>query len=116
MTLHSILTASLATVGLILLVYWACGFQLIVRCYQLWFQPSYWTSYNLVEAVAWTTKAVIIIPGLVFGLQIWQLYYLTLFTSVSLIWASRHKNLPSLVAFNTLWVWISLMVLVEHWL
>jgi hypothetical protein len=35
-------------------------------------------------------------------------------TSLALIWASNKKLLPTLVGFNTLWAWISLMVLSSH--
>ena len=75
----------------------------ILSCYKMWFQKSYWTSYNTVEFISWLTKAIIIVPGLIFGIQIWWLYILTLATSLSLIWASNKKFLPTLVAFNTLW-------------
>ena len=80
----------------------------------MWFSKEYWTDYNTVEFVSWVAKAIIIVPGLIFGIQIWWLYFLTLATSLSLIWASNKKLLPTLVGFNTLWVWISLMVLVKH--
>jgi hypothetical protein len=42
------------------------------------------------------------------------LFFLTLFTSLTLIWASNKKLLPTLVGFNTIWVWISCMVLSQH--
>jgi hypothetical protein len=75
---------------------------------------EYWTNYNLVEAVSWLAKAMIIVPGLIFGLQIWWLYFIALITSMALIWASNRKLLPTLVGFNTLWIWISCMVLAQH--
>jgi hypothetical protein len=31
-----------------------------------------------------------------------------------LIWASNKKLLPTLVGFNTIWTWISLMVISQH--
>jgi hypothetical protein len=80
----------------------------------MWFNKNYWTNYNLIEAVAWIAKAAIIIPGLIFGIEIWELYFISLFTSMLLIWASYKKLLPTLVAFNTLWIWLSMMVLVQH--
>jgi hypothetical protein len=86
----------------------------IKDCYQQWFTRAYWTDYNTVEAVSWLAKAVIIVPGLIFGLQVWWLFFLTLATSLTLIWASNKKLLPTLVAFNTLWVWISCVVLAKH--
>jgi hypothetical protein len=92
------------------------GWRNMRECYGMWFTKEYWTNYNIVEFVSWLAKAIIIIPGLIFGIQIWQLYYLTLLTSVTLIWASHKKALPTLVGFNTMWAWLSLMVLVQHWI
>ncbi len=80
----------------------------------MWFTKEYWTNYNTVEFLSWAAKAVIIIPGLIFGVSIWWLYFLTLATSLSLIWASNKKLLPTLVGFNTIWAWISCMVLAQH--
>ena len=57
---------------------------------------------------------IIIVPGLVFGIQIWWLYFLTLATSLTLIWASNEKLLPTLVGFNTIWVWLSCAVIVQN--
>jgi len=86
----------------------------VKACYGMWFTREYWTNYNTVEFISWLAKAIIIIPGLIFGIQIWELYYLTLVTSITLIWASRKKALPTLVGFNTMWAWLSLMVLAQH--
>jgi hypothetical protein len=78
------------------------------------FAKKYWTDYNTVEFASWAAKAFIIVPGLIFGIQIWWLYFFTLATSLTLIWASEKKLLPTLVGFNTIWVWISCMVLAKH--
>jgi hypothetical protein len=51
---------------------------------------------------------------LIFGISIWWLYFFTLATSLTLIWASEKKLLPTLVGFNTIWAWISCMVLAQH--
>lgn len=114
MTADQILIASITCVILVGIAYKHSGFLNIRDCFGMWFTKGYWTSYNIVEALSWATKAAIIIPGLIFGIQIWWLYFLTLATSLTLIWASNKKLLPSLVAFNTIWVWISCMVLVQH--
>ncbi len=114
MTLEQVLFAVVAWAILIILVYRHAGFSNIKNCYKLWFTKQYWTDYNIVEAASWLTKALIIVPGLVFGIQVWWFYFLTLFTSLTLIWASNKKLLPTLVGFNTLWVWISCMVLAQH--
>ena len=114
MTLLQISSATTLWIILITLVYSHTKWSNIAQCYGMMFTKEYWTSYNIVEFVSWVAKAIIIIPGLVFGIQIWQLYFLTLLTSLSLIWASNKKLLPTLVGFNTVWSWISLMVLAQH--
>ena len=116
MTTTQVLAALAAWVVLIAIVYSHSGWDKVKECYGMWFTRAYWTDYNTVEFVSWLAKAIIIIPGLIFGIQIWELYYLTLLTSVTLIWASRKKALPTLVGFNTMWAWLSLMVLAQHWI
>ena len=74
----------------------------------------YWTNYNTIEFAAWMAKAAIIVPGLVFGKEIWWLHFLTLVTSSLLIWASMRKSLPTLIVFNTLWIVISLTIILKH--
>lgn len=114
MTSDQLISANLAFVCLLFLTYRGCGWSNIRQCFSMWLHKSYWTSYNIIEALSWAAKAAIIIPGLIFGLQIWELYWIALITSVGLIWASHKKALPSLVAFNTIWAWISCMVLAQH--
>jgi hypothetical protein len=108
------IVATLVFTILICIVYTHTKWSEIIRVYKMWFSKEYWTDYNIVEALSWFAKAIIIVPGLIFGVQIWWLYFLTLATSLSLIWASNKKLLPTLVAFNTLWAWISCMVLTKH--
>lgn len=114
MTDVQIISACLASIVLIAIVYNHTGWKNIKDCYSMWFTKEYWTNYNTVEFLSWAAKAVIIIPGLIFGIQIWWLYFLTLGTSLTLIWASNKKLLPTLVGFNTIWAWISCMVLAQH--
>ena len=114
MTYTQIVAATLVWLLLIGVTYTHSNWTKIRDCYAMWFTKEYWTDYNRVEFASWVTKAIIIVPGLIFGLQIWWLYFLTLATSISLIWASNKKLLPTLVGFNTLWVWISCMVLAQH--
>ena len=109
-----IFSACLVWLVLIVLVYRHITFTKIKECYGMWFTKEYWTDYNTVEFLSWAAKAVIIIPGLIFGIQLWWLYFFTLATSLTLIWASEKKLLPTLVGFNTIWVWISCMVLAQH--
>lgn len=114
MTLEQITWATAAWAVFTATVYTHSSWSAIRDCYKMWFTREYWTDYNIVEAASWLTKAVIIVPGLIFGISVWWLFFLTLFTSLTLIWASNRKLLPTLVGFNTLWVWISCMVLAQH--
>jgi hypothetical protein len=114
MSEKQMLTATVVWAVLILISYRHITFDKVKECYGMWFTKQYWTNYNTVEFVSWAAKAIIIVPGLIFGIQIWWLYFLTLTTSLTLIWASNKKALPTLVGFNTIWVWISCMVLAQH--
>jgi hypothetical protein len=114
MTLEQIVYANVVFFILIGIVYAHSSWKKIKECYGMWFTREYWTDYNTVEFFSWAAKAIIIVPGLIFGVSIWWLFFLTLFTSLTLIWASNKKLLPTLVGFNTIWVWISCMVLAQH--
>ena len=114
MDITQTLTATAIWLTLVYIVYSHCSLREIQRVYCMWFTRAYWTDYNIIEALSWATKAAIIVPGLIFGYSVWWLYLFTLATSLTLIWASNRKLLPTLVAFNTLWAWISCMVLAQH--
>jgi hypothetical protein len=95
-------------------LYLTIGIRKIFERYALFLKKDYWTDYNTIEFFAWFTKAAIIIPGLIMGKEIWWLHFLTLATSSLLIWASMRKSLPTLIAFNTLWIGISLTVIIRN--
>lgn len=95
-------------------LYLTIGIRKIFERYDLFLKKDYWTDYNTIEFFAWFAKAAIIIPGLVMGKEIWWLHFLTLATSSLLIWASMRKSLPTLIAFNTLWIGISLTVIIRN--
>ena len=114
MTNTQVFAATIIWAMLILVSYKHTTFKKIKECYGMLFTKEYWTDYNTIEFVSWLAKAIIIIPGLIFGVQLWWLYFLTLITSLTLIWASNKKLLPTLVAFNTMWAWLSCMVLAQH--
>lgn len=114
MELNEILVGTLSAFFLVGITYGHSGFKKIKECYGMWFTKEYWTDYNKVEFASWVAKAIIIVPGLIFGISLWWLYFLTLGTSLTLIWASEKKLLPTLVGFNTIWTWISCMVLAKH--
>ena len=96
------------------LVYARVGFANITNSYRMWFEDGYWVNYNIVEALAWLAKAAVILPGLVWQKEIWQLHIVTLLTSALLIWVSERKLLPTMVAFNTLWIGLSSVVIVRN--
>jgi len=114
MTFTQISFAVIVWLVIVFVLYRHITWQKIKECYSMWFKKTYWTDYNIVEALAWTAKAIIIIPGLIFKVEIWWLYFFSLVTSTMLVWASEKKLLPTLVGFNTMWIWLSLMVLAQH--
>jgi hypothetical protein len=77
---------------------------------------KYWNKPNTVEFFAFMTKAVIIIPGLLFETQIWWLYIIALLTSFSLIWSSTVKTLPTIIWFNILWCILATAAIVKHFI
>ena len=95
-------------------LYLGIGIKKIFKRYKMFLDKNYWTDYNVIEFFAWFAKAIIIIPGLVFGIEIWQFHFLTLLTSSLLIWASMRKDLPTLIAFNTIWIVISLTIIIRN--
>ena len=109
---------AIATIALFLtitfLVYTHVGITNTTNSYKLWFQEGYWVNYNVVEAISWVAKAAVILPGLVWQNEIWQLHVITLVTSALLIWVSERKLLPTMVAFNTLWIGLSSVVIVRN--
>lgn len=114
MTFEQITIATLVWTVLVCIVFTHSKWTLIKECFGMWFDRQYWTNYNAVEFASWAAKAIIIVPGLIFGIQLWWLYFFTLATSLALIWASNKKLLPTLVGFNVVWAWISCMVLAQH--
>ena len=107
-------TASALFLVIVALVYARVGFANITNSYRMWFEDGYWVNYNIVEALAWLAKAAVILPGLVWQKEIWQLHIVTLLTSALLIWVSERKLLPTMVAFNTLWIGLSSVVIVRN--
>jgi len=95
-------------------LYGAIGYTKIFRKYRMYTTKEYWTDYNIIELAAWMSKAAIIIPGLVFGIELWYFHFLTLATSSLLIWASMKKSLPTLILFNTIWICISLTIIIRN--
>jgi hypothetical protein len=76
---------------------------------------KYWTTANTVEFFAFVIKAIIIIPGLLFGIEIWWLYIFALLSSLGLIWSSTVKTIPTLIWFNILWSVLAIIFLIRYW-
>lgn len=76
---------------------------------------SYWNLPNTVEFFAFMTKAAIIVPGLIFGVQFWWLYIFALTTSLSLIWSSTVKTLPTIIWFNIIWSILAATAIIKYW-
>lgn len=96
------------------ILFYLIGYKRIWDKITMFNNKEYWTDYNTIEFLAWMAKAAIIIPGLIFGIEIWWLHLLTLATSSLLIWASMRKSLPTLIVFNTIWIIISLTIITRH--
>lgn len=115
-TLEQMAWATTVAIVLLFATYTLIGWQKVIECYRMWLDSDYWIPYNKVEFLSWITKAIIIVPGLIFKVEIWWLYLFALVTSIALIWVSQQKLLPTLVGFNSLWVWLSCMVLAQSWM
>ena len=70
MTVLQIAIASTIWLVLTAIVYRHTGWKKVCDCYKMWFTRKYWTDYNIVEGISWLAKAIIIVPGLIFGIQI----------------------------------------------
>ena len=101
-------------IAFIILLYWLVGFKKIWKRILMFRNAKYWTNYNVIEFGAWIAKAIIIVPGLIFGIELWYMHFLTLITSSLLIWASMRKDLPTLILFNTIWIVISLTIIIKN--
>ncbi len=75
---------------------------------------KYWTRANTVEFFAFVAKGIIIIPGLLFGIEIWWFYIFALVSSLALIWSSTVKTIPTLIWFNILWSALALTFILKH--
>ena len=77
---------------------------------------QYWDKKNTVEFFAFMAKLVIIIPGLLFNKQWWWLYIFALVTSLSLIWSSTKKTLPTIILFNIVWCILAALAIIKYWI
>ena len=79
-------------------------------------KKEYWDKPNIVEAWGFTTKLLIIFPGLLFGTQWWWLYIFAIASSIALIWSSTEKTLPTIILFNVAWVILASSAILKHFL
>jgi hypothetical protein len=77
---------------------------------------DYWNRANTVEFFAFMIKLLIIFPGLLFGQQWWWLYIFALLSSLSLIWSSTVKTLPTIILFNIGWSILATSAIVKYWI
>lgn len=77
---------------------------------------SYWTKVNAIEFWAFSTKLIIIFPGLIFGVQFWWLFIFALLSSLALIWTSTVKTLPTIIYFNIAWVILASIAIIKHFI
>lgn len=75
---------------------------------------DYWNKPNTVEAWGFATKIAIIFPGLLFNKQWWWLYIFAIASSLSLIWSSTKKTLPTIILFNVAWVILAALSIIKH--
>lgn len=80
----------------------------------MWFEDRYWVNYNVAEALAWLSKAAVILPGLLWQNKIWERHIVTLLTLAILSWVSERELLSTMVAFNTLRIGLSSVVIVRN--
>ena len=111
--MNEIIVTILMFLSITAVVYYHVGYTNVRNCYAYWFGENYWVNYNVIEALSWLAKAAVILPALIWHTEIWWLHIITLITSASLIWVSERKLLPTLLAFNTLWIGISSIVIVR---
>ena len=98
-------------------LYYTIGLKRIKDCMLMWADRKYWQHhYNKIEFASWFAKAIIILPGLLFGVQIWWFFIISGLTSSLLIWASMRKLLPTLIAFNSIWIFISITAILKHFI
>lgn len=89
-------------------------FQKIINAIKTMSNKKYWTKENTVEAWGFTVKIAIIFPGLLFGYQWWWLYIFAIISSISLIWSSTIKTLPTIILFNVAWTILASLSIIKH--
>lgn len=89
-------------------------FSKIINAVKTMSRKDYWNRPNTVEAWGFATKIAIIFPGLLFDKQWWWLYIFAIASSLSLIWSSTKKTLPTIILFNVAWTILAVTAIVKH--
>ena len=89
-------------------------FRKIIDAIKTMSSRKYWNNVNTVEAWGFATKIAIIFPGLLFDKQWWWLYIFAIMSSVSLIWSSTKKTLPTIILFNVAWTALAILSIIKH--
>lgn len=89
-------------------------FKKILTAVRTMSSKEYWTRVNTVEAWGFATKIAIIFPGLLLGKQFWWLYIFAIASSISLIWTSTKKTLPTIILFNVAWAILASLSILKH--
>jgi hypothetical protein len=77
---------------------------------------SYWNKTNIIEFWAFSTKLIIIFPGLLFDIQVWWLFIFAWLSSVTLILTSTIKTLPTIIYFNIGWTILATIAIIKYWI
>jgi hypothetical protein len=77
-------------------------------------RKEYWNMTNTIEFWAFSTKLMIIFPGLILGVQFWWLYIFALASSIALILTSTVKTLPTIIYFNVGWTILASAAIAKH--
>lgn len=77
-------------------------------------RKEYWNMTNAIEFWAFSTKLMIIFPGLILGIQFWWLYIFALVSSLALILTSTVKTLPTIIYFNLGWTILASAAIAKH--
>jgi hypothetical protein len=78
------------------------------------FERKYSNLTNTIEFFAFTTKLCIIVPGLIFGYQVWWFFVFALVSSLALILTSTVKTLPTIIYFNVGWTILATIAILKH--
>jgi hypothetical protein len=84
-----------------------------IKALKTMLKKDYWDKANTVEFFAFFIKEIIIVPGLLFGIELWWLYLLAFVSSFGIVWSSTIKTIPTLIWFNILWMILSAIVIIR---